>query len=158
MQNAGMGNSTDTSPTGVVTTGLTQIEASMLAAAQMNAAIGYNAFTGVNGTVMPVGPEGSAAALTGLNAMPGSVQYDEALINGPGTGVSAGAPVYSYQNGAPYNPALQSGNPYADYAPLPQNQGQPITINITGMTPANAQTVAQQMVAALKQAGIGKLT
>jgi hypothetical protein len=39
----------------------------------------------------------------------------------------------------------------------PSSQGylnQPITINITGMTPANAQQVSAQMVTALRQAGL----
>jgi chromosome segregation ATPase len=54
--------------------------------------------------------------------------------------------------GSNYSPSATFGNGTATPA------SSPITINITGMTPANAQTVAQQMVTALKNAGIGKLT
>ena len=66
--------------------------------------------------------------------------YDPGSIIGYGPGISG----FNETGGAPGSFG----------SPSPSN----ITINITGMTPANAQQVASQMVAALKQAGIGKLT
>ena len=54
--------------------------------------------------------------------------------------------------------ALFGGSTSSGNTATPAATGSQITINITGMTTQNAQAVAQQMVTALKNAGIGKLT
>ena len=130
---------------------------------------------GTPGWVPPTAPATGAAAYT-TTTYPGSAQplpsagYNAAPTSLP-LGYNAEAAAASEWTSA--NPSVpQMVNPYesselaalfggstsSGNAATPAATGSQITINITGMTTQNAQSVAQQMVTALKNAGIGKLT
>ena len=97
---------------------------------------GYNAAP----TSLPLGYNAEAAAASEWTSANPSVPQ---MVN----------PYESSELAALFGGSTSSGN-----TATPAATGSQITINITGMTTQNAQSVAQQMVTALKNAGIGKLT
>jgi hypothetical protein len=97
---------------------------------------GYNAAP----TSLPLGYNAEAAAASEWTSANPSVPQ---MVN----------PYESSELAALFGGSTSSGN-----TATPAATGSPITINITGVTTANAESVAQRMVTALKNAGIGKLT
>lgn len=121
---------TFTGASGFEQVGLTQSEALQLQANQINESLGY---TGV------VVTNGQLAAAPSVNAANTSqVPYSSPTDYNPYADLPGGVPTAAM---------LATQGSYSG------GGGSPVTINITGMTPSNAQTVISQMTTALRQAG-----
>jgi hypothetical protein len=104
----------------------------------IDTALGQASFSNVG----PNGPgwytQAFASQIGGSNFNPNS---NPAVLGLAGTGTGG----YGTATAAGATPSLAGGST-------------PITINITGMTPSNAQTVVSQMTTALRQSSFGKIT